>query len=53
MLLLPSGKTQLKERDVLGVVGQAGFAQNKEQCEGFIHKRILPIHVARIKVFHV
>ena len=27
--LLPSGKTQLMERDALGVVGQAGFAKNK------------------------
>ena len=27
--LLPSGKTQLMERDALGVVGQAGFARNK------------------------
>ena len=42
------------ERDALGVVGQAGFAKNKLYSnEGFIHKWILPIHVARIKVFHV
>jgi len=27
--LLPSGKTQLMERDALEVVGQAGFAKNK------------------------
>jgi len=31
MSLLPSGKTQLMERGTIGVVGQAGFAQNKEQ----------------------
>jgi len=31
MSLLPSSKMELMERDALGVVGQAGFAQNKEQ----------------------
>jgi len=31
MSLLPSGKMQLMERNVLGAVGQAGFAQNNKQ----------------------
>ena len=31
MSFLPSGKAQLMERDALGVVGRAGFAQNNMQ----------------------